>query len=550
MCVIITNNFYFYAKIVEICKIYGIMAIVMQIKRFFNYRPLVSICLFFMAGIVFVSGIFSKDILSIIIASFAIFSLILTVVLKCVYKSENLKFKIISICLSFIFASLLTFTILYTNDSKVIEKGTYQIQGVVCYDYEVLDSGKIILTIDDVKAVNIKSNKQEKIKKKIRLYLEPGDNRVSKLKLGDKISITANLTGATIKYKGNQNYYLYNKNISAIGYASEEGIEVLENDKIFVLYKIKNKVKRILDTHLSEDYSNLGYTMLFGDKAELSETIKNNYSASGISHLLAVSGLHVGFIVTILSLILSLLKVGRKFNFYFISISLFLYAMLCGFTVSVVRAFIMTVVILFCKMKFKEYDGLSSLSFAAIIILLLNPLQLFDIGFRLSFCAVLSIMLLNPVLTAVFDKFLHKKLASAFAVAVSATVGTLPIMCLSFDKISILSVIANIFLIPIASTAFMFLFMSVIFALILPAFGVFTYMFELLMKIVTISSSVLGEWNLSGVNGNIAVLFSFLTIAMCLVCSDYIFLDKKKKLITSISISIVCVLTFTLMFVC
>lgn len=517
-------------------------------KKFYNYRPLVSMALFLVAGIIFACGILSGEIFQYILAGLMLIALIVTVVVKCVKRVDKLIFKVVSIIICFIVSSVSCFTILYLNDNSEQISGRYIVEGTICADYLVSEDSKYILLIDHAKGVNVKTDEIIEIKKRVRLYLESGDGRITTLKLGDRVAIEVDLVGSSLKYKGSRNYYLFNKKISALGFGSEDDLSFISSETD-IFDKFKLKVESTLDKYISEDYSDLAYTMLFGDKAGLSETIIDNYSASGIGHILAVSGLHVGFVVTLLSLFLSLFKASNKFKFYFITIVLFLYAMMCGFTVSVVRAFIMTTIMLFCKMKYKEYDSLNAIAFAAIILLLINPLQLYDVGFRLSFCAVLGILLLAPVLTRVFSRFLHKKLATSLAVSIGAMIGTLPIMCLSFDSISLFSVIANMILIPVASIAFMFMLVFVLPAMILPGFGVFLYVFELLMKFVTITSSFLGSWTLAGAKEIFVMVFSGFVLSLCLVLSDYVFIEKKNKVILSSILSSLTLLFFVLCFV-
>ena len=518
-------------------------------KKFYNYRPLVSMALFLIAGIVFACGILSGDIFQYVLAGLMLVALIVTVVIKSIKKVDKLIFKIVSIIVCFIISSTTCFGILFSYDKRAEIKGTYVIEGMICADFLISEDSKYVLLVDDANAINEKTGEKIDFKRKVRVYLESGDGRVETLKLGDRISIKLSLRSVSLKYNGSRNYYLYNKGISALGFGSEDDIKFVSHDPS-VFDRFKLKIRTTLDKFISDEYSSLAYTMLFGDKANLSETIADNYSASGIGHILAVSGLHVGFIVTVLSLILSLFRAGNKFKFYFITIVLFLYTMMCGFTVSVTRAFIMTAVMLFCKMKYKEYDSLNALACAAIIILLINPLQLYDVGFRLSFCAVLGILLISPVLKRSFSTFLYNKLASSLAISIGAAVGTMPIMCMYFESISLLSVVANMILIPIVSIAFMFMLVFVLLAMMLEGFGVFLYVFEFLMKFVTKTSSFLGAWTLSGANETLIMLFSALVLALCLVFSDYIFIEKKKKVICSSVLGPLTLICLVLSFIC
>ena len=125
-----------------------------------------------------------------------------------------------------------------------------------------------------------------------------------------------------------------------------------------------------------------------------------------------------------------------KTKFFTISIVVLIYAILCGFTVSVTRALIMTVVLLYVKMRQFDYDGLNSLSLAGLIILLLEPLWLFDAGFQLSFLAVAGIIVLSPLISRFLCRYFNDKFANTIAVCVSAQVATLPVIMTTISNLS------------------------------------------------------------------------------------------------------------------
>ena len=167
----------------------------------------------------------------------------------------------------------------------------------------------------------------------------------------------------------------------------------------------------------------------------------------------------------------------------------------------------------------------------------------------MSFGSVCSIILLSPILTETFSKFLHKKFAGSLSVSLSAQVGITSPLMLSFSKMSIYSVVTNIIVIPIASLAFMFLFASVIISLFVPALGVFTYMFEFLMRIVTGISSLTGSINFASVNPVILYLFSFSVIALGLILSDYMFMKKSTRIISGLATATTCLILFVCLFI-
>ena len=119
---------------------------------------------------------------------------------------------------------------------------------------------------------------------------------------------------------------------------------------------------------LSNTNANLAYSSIFGDRSELDEETYDYFKLSGVAHLLAVSGLHVGILVLILNKVFDGLRLKRWLKLIFLSIMLILYSYLCGFTTSVVRASIMAICLVGARTLFKEYDSLSSKGVAGIIL--------------------------------------------------------------------------------------------------------------------------------------------------------------------------------------
>ena len=136
--------------------------------------------------------------------------------------------------------------------------------------------------------------------------------------------------------------------------------------------------------------------MLLGLRSELSPDILDAFRNSGSIHILAVSGLHVGLIATVCFFGFSLLRLPRKATDLLTIAAVILYACLVGFRPSVFRASLMAVIYLISRIIERDRDLFNLLAFAALVLLLINPAQLWDIGFQLSFAAVASIVYLAP----------------------------------------------------------------------------------------------------------------------------------------------------------
>ena len=195
--------------------------------------------------------------------------------------------------------------------------------------------------------------------------------------------------------------------------------------------------------------------MTLGDKSELSRDIKEAYSIAGGSHILALSGLHLGIIYAFLTLLFPRRR-WRMVTQGFVLSSIWSYVILVGMSPSVVRAAVMISIYVVASLLGRNRMSVNALSLAAIVMLISNPLDLWDVGFQLSFAAVLAIFILfRPIYNILPDRFpssLHivKVLWSMVAVSVAAQVGTAPLVAFYFGRFSCYFLLTNFLVIPAA----------------------------------------------------------------------------------------------------
>ncbi|MBQ8772990.1 MAG: ComEC/Rec2 family competence protein, partial [Muribaculaceae bacterium] len=191
---------------------------------------------------------------------------------------------------------------------------------------------------------------------------------------------------------------------------------------------------------------------LTGDDSIIPEDTRMTFTSSGLAHILALSGLHVGIITTMLWIVLFPLRLVRQLHLRLIYtvIILWLYAIITGLSPSVVRAVIMATTMLFGFCLQRRNSSINSLCLATIIILIVSPLQLYDIGFQLSVIAVASILLFSHRLNPIKPK--HKKLhfvVSTIIVSPVATLGTGMVAAYYFHSFPTYFLIANIVVLAI-----------------------------------------------------------------------------------------------------
>lgn len=241
--------------------------------------------------------------------------------------------------------------------------------------------------------------------------------------------------------------------------------------------------------------------MTLGDKSQMNNKIKNSYSIAGASHVLALSGLHLGIIYTIF------LFLFPRYRWRILSQSISLiciwsYVILVGMSPSVVRSATMITIYAFTLLLNRKKMSINALSFAATIMLVCNPLNLWDVGFQMSYMAVLSIFVFyKPLYRLIPDKILKSSkvlnwIWGMTVLSFSAQIGTFPLVMYYFGRFSCYSILANYIVVPSAiiilnSTFIMFMFSP--FFIIQKYIAIFvSFITQFLNKTITFIASLPG----------------------------------------------------------
>lgn len=265
--------------------------------------------------------------------------------------------------------------------------------------------------------------------------------------------------GAKVHIKGTA--YYPNQKTNYAGYNEEllfkidkityklyaDNINVLKYNKIkSYLNKFKNNIFSIYDSILPYKESNILKAMILGEKSFLDDEIINLYKTSGIYHILAISGLHIGILSMFLTKIFKMLF--KRFGYILTIICLILYCIFTNYSSSTIRATIMAITILLAFLIYRRPDFISSISLSAIILLFVNPYNLFDIGFLYSYVSVFSIAFLGGRFCTLYNLEGIKK---AFVISFFVCLSIKPITAYYFYNISILDVFINILILPFMS---------------------------------------------------------------------------------------------------
>ncbi len=239
-----------------------------------------------------------------------------------------------------------------------------------------------------------------------------------------------------------------------------------------LLYTLRDTIHNVLYRHMEYENAAISEGMMLGARDNLSQATRDAFRASGVYHLLAVSGVHVSIITAAVARLLGLFCSSRRLRTVLTVVSVVMFMALCGFTPSVMRAGIMMIMVYASDWFRRRADGLNSLGVAALLLLTVDPFCVYDLGWQLSFAATLGILMLAPLwrreITARAAKAMPKAkrfirpLSEAIGVSLCASVLTLPLTVWRFSDVSIVFLIGNLLCVPLSSTLLTMLFAAVL----------------------------------------------------------------------------------------
>ena len=230
----------------------------------------------------------------------------------------------------------------------------------------------------------------------------------------------------------------------------------LDRSKTYFLAQRAKLLDRLSESGVDGSVYAVVAAMALGDKSQLTKELRDTYAVSGASHILALSGLHLGIIYTLLSLLLSRRR-WQVISQVVIIVCIWLFVFLVGMSASVVRSAVMITVYALLSLGHRDKMSVNTLAFAAIVMLLFNPKSLFDVGFQLSFMAVLAILLFYPLFESVwsqqflFGHRLFRWLWTTLAVSCAAQIGVAPLIAYYFGRFSCYFLLTNLVVVPAAT---------------------------------------------------------------------------------------------------
>lgn len=417
----------------------------------FKKRVLASLIALFVSGVGFAVLLREYDTVS-FRAIFIGLAVIASAVL--VYSRVNCNFNLSK--------RIVAVTIAVTAFSFGVLRVSLFNDGIKSADFYNGKSDKIEATVTEIISggVNVKiTNSEEGVSQgtKIRLYLSDKNDSI---RIGDTVS-------ATVYYKKTENPNLYSDRIFLTTYASN--VEISEGKSLY--YAARN----VLSSNIAMQFEGFEYAsdiskaVVMGDRNGVDSYIFAVYRAGGISHILAISGLHISLIVMSFHKFLCLLRVNRRASSVISMLLAVIYTALVGFTPGCVRASVMICFLLLSEMRFRRSDSATALFFALFLLLLVNPYSICSASLQLSFLCSLGIIVAGPLIEAIEDRYCYRKRNSTvksliigrifavvvipFIISVSSLLFSFPVIFLRFDTVSYLSPIFNIVVVPFFSFA-------------------------------------------------------------------------------------------------
>lgn len=488
----------------------------------FKKSPALFLLIFVVAGIL-IADSFRLNI------SYFFLSLILFVVssLFC-YKSQKQNLLVICIALGLLSFVGLRFASLYYETGQnhvshfIDSKTTYIIYGKIS-DWPELKLERTELTIE---VDSLESSLVRYVRGNILLKINMPTTQFQR---GDHVIFEGRIypvEGERFSKEFNYNRFLRYKKINGVVYHTTPLYVLHDKANKFSLIpfvdQFRNSIKNSFDRNLSPVSAALASGFLIGETRDIPPELYQRFKDSGTLHLLAVSGSNVILVITFFSFLFNPIRLSRKKRSILLMAVVLLFSLLSYGEPSVVRASIMAGLVLLAVMIERRYELQNIIAVAALIILLFEPSQLFDLGFQLSFVIAWGLILVVPKLNLLFEKKKMKRwykfLLFPFLISLTAQLFSFGLIGLYFKQIPLLSPIANLFIVPLVSIAVIGVLVLLVADFILPLLGLFVGSFlNLLLELTVYIVEIFGaetmplisvyDWTIMGVYGLYVVLF-------------------------------------------
>ena len=405
-------------------------------------RPFLMIAISLVIGVLMGEYLKDKSILF-------IFAIFLVLIYEILTKKTN--YKKILMCTIIIFLALM-----YTNYLN----NKYETMYKQYNETEISVKGVIV---SEVKETDYYYNVQLQVKQKSKINNTKLNVYIKKkliknktdLKYGNKIKVTGEYKEPEVarNYKG----FDYKKNLRTKKIYGSITIQnsfevILCNNGNIIMRWLKGfsiKLKENLSKLLNEKELGIVKGVVLGDTSDLDEDIKENFTNSSLSHMLAVSGAHVSYVIMTVSLIFQSKNFGKKTTKIITMLVLIIFMIITNMSPSVTRAVICMIINILAGLIYKRPDTINALAISIIFTLILNPFSLFNIGLQLSYAGTIGIICFSKLIEAKPKNKIKKYIYDSIIVSTSANLVSFPLMAYYFNTISLNFIISNLVVSPV-----------------------------------------------------------------------------------------------------
>ncbi|MCL1857830.1 MAG: ComEC/Rec2 family competence protein [Oscillospiraceae bacterium] len=521
------------------------------------------------------------------ITAAAVISIVLTavlIILRFVFaKSDKNKLKSICVFLPALFIPVIIAAFFCILNFNISEKPVLKLADRY-EDTPVYIKGEIknvsssnFFSIFDLKVFEVNGEKTKKFNLSLMIYgeVQADETDIDSI-LETYVTLrkleNGNESDASIAYYKSGGYYIGADNADDVdddeNSATVKITTVKSHSLTYYLNAMRSYTQNTFFKNIKFDYHDkttqeaaVAFGIFTGNKSKIDSTVKTDFKKSGISHVLAVSGLHLSILCGLILSFLNFLKVHKKITCVIIILCCLFFIAFTGFSVSVTRAGIMLILYYSAFLMGRKSDSMTSLLAAGTFITLLNPYNILNTGFQLSFTATMGIITATNLNIKIISRLnnikklkvltkLLKAITASFIATTAATVFTLPFISYNFKTISLISPITNLLAAPLI-TAILFLSLCImIFSFIPVILGIFSLPVYFITKLLINIANYLGRFkyayiSVESTNGTGFYIFAVIFLVLIILC----FLIPKisaKKLI-KFSVYFMAALAFLIM---
>ncbi len=505
---------------------------VMPIGKVMNRRPLFVMAVCFAPGIVLGRYIQAT---SLYIAAVSV----IAAAAVCLWLAKKTKAAFVFVCAALAFAG--SFLASSAVSTPTYQSGMRVVTGHVADVPYTNEHGSQVFMLEDARLDGIACGG-------IRLYAPA----FPQLKSGDLIEAEADVkVPVGVRNPGgfDERLYLKSEGVQYKAFASSVTVTGRSTSFLSVMAQIRSSLSDVIDNLFARDTAGVAKGMLLGEKQSLDADTYVAFQDTGMVHVLAVSGLNAVILIVTVYGFFKLVKLGRRASLVVTVLFIVFYTCLTGLTPSIVRAAIMASVLLLARHTGKQTDTLSGLALAFIISLMVNPLDLFMVGFQLSYGAVFGLLTLGAQLKRLLDKLLPWSLPEMISAAVGGTAGTTAVLAASFNRLSLVGIVANVVVLPLASLAMILVFIVTLLGLVIgEAASYLAFVVDWLIRLMLVLINALSVLPFAAFN--VASPPWFMTIAgfiLLFIISKYLLISARLKTVLSgmLTAAVIIVLIMT-----